>query len=65
MRSMIIMHRPICRRTDVRGRYPDRRQSVMDNTTAKVSCFARAYHYKNNKMAAPAGVSYIYAVKEK
>lgn len=20
----------------------------MDNTTAKVSCFARAYHYKNN-----------------
>ena len=25
---MIIMHRPICRRTDVRGRYPDRRQRV-------------------------------------
>ena len=21
----------------------------MDNTTAKVSCFARAYHYRNNK----------------
>ena len=21
----------------------------MDNTTAKVSCFARAYHFKNNK----------------
>lgn len=21
----------------------------MDNTTAKVSCFARAYHYENNK----------------
>ena len=43
----------------------DRRQSVMDNATAKVSCFARAYHYKNNKMAAPVGVSYILAVKEK
>ena len=49
MRSMIIMHRPICRRTDVRGRYPDRRQPVMDNMTAKVSCFARAYHFENNK----------------
>ena len=24
------------------------RRSVMDNTTAKVSCFARAYHYENN-----------------
>ena len=21
----------------------------MDNTTAKVSCFARAYHFENNK----------------
>ena len=21
----------------------------MDNTTAKVSCFARAYHYENNE----------------
>lgn len=27
----------------------DRGQSVMDNTTAKVSCFARAYHFENNK----------------
>lgn len=23
---------------------------VMDNMTAKVSCFARAYHYKNNRI---------------
>ena len=37
----------------------------MENTTAKASCFARAYHCKNNKMAAPVGVSYIFAVKEK
>lgn len=22
----------------------------MDNTIAKVSCFARAYHYENNKV---------------
>jgi len=22
----------------------------MDNMTAKVSCFARAYHYRNNKV---------------
>lgn len=22
----------------------------MDNMTAKVSCFARAYHYKNNSI---------------
>ena len=36
----------------------------MENTTAKVSCYARAYHYRNNKMAAPVGVSYIFAVKE-
>ena len=27
----------------------DRGQMVMDNTTAKVSCFARAYHFVNNK----------------
>ena len=27
----------------------DRGQMVMDNTTAKVSCFARAYHFENNK----------------
>lgn len=26
----------------------DRRQSVMDNTTSKVSCFARAYRFENN-----------------
>ncbi len=27
----------------------DRRQPVMDNPTAEVSCFARSYHFENNK----------------
>lgn len=46
----------------------------MDNITAKVSCFARAYHYKHNSetgrifsdsMAAPKGVNYILADRDK
>ena len=36
-------------RSGERGHYPYRRQSIMDNTTAKVSSFARAYHFENNK----------------
>ena len=45
----------------------------MKNITAKVSCFARAYHYKNSTSPifadtvaeAPMGVCYVLAVRQK